>query len=886
MKTIIVGGVAGGASAAARLRRLDENAQILLLERGEFISFANCGLPYYAGGVIKEQEDLLLQSPDSFHKRFRIDVRVFSEVIGIDKDSKTITVKNHSTGETYIESYDKLILSPGAKPVIPRFNGVDNPNVFTLRNIPDTVAIMDYIRLHNAKSAVIVGGGFIGVEMAENLQDAGIETSIVEMQDHLMASLDFDMAAFVHNRIREKGVDLHLSNTVKEIINDGDETHVILSRGSLATDLVILAVGVKADTDFLINSGIRRNEQGGIIVNEQMLTSDPNIYAVGDAVEIVNFVSGQKAMIPLAGPANKQGRIAADNIYGIASKYEGTQGSSIIKVFDLTAASTGINEKQAIANGLNYEKSFTYSASHASYYPGGSSMTIKTIFDKTTGKILGAQIVGKDGVDKRCDVMAAAIRAGMTAHDLTNLEQCYAPPYNTAKDPVNFAGYVIENIMNGKVAIHHWHDVDALQQQDDALLLDVNTAEEFQNGHITGAINIPLDNLREHMHELDSSKRIFINCFSGLRSYIACRILSANGITCSNLSGGYQLYQAIKGGKTPPANSCYPKMPTTSTSVQSKKINSAQLLTTEQIKSVKGQGFLYNKGTRNFSGRVITENGILTDEQMSIVTQAARQFGNGNIALTVRLTLEIQGIPYEKIPEMVQFMEEHGLQIGGTGSKVRPIVACKGTTCSNGLCDTTSLGTIIHKRFYEGYRSVTLPHKIKIAIGGCPNNCVKPDLNDIGIVAIRTPKTIPDNCRGCKKCGVVDVCPISASAIKDNKITIDMDICNSCGKCIDKCYFDAMENTEVQYKVYVGGRWGKQIRHGSVLSKPVSEEEALDLIEKSILLFKKEGITGERFSDTIERLGMDYIDATLNSEKLLQEKSEILQIQTVGGAKF
>lgn len=296
-------------------------------------------------------------------------------------------------------------------------------------------------------------------------------------------------------------------------------------------------------------------------------------------------------------------------------------------------------------------------------------------------------------------------------------------------------------------------------------------------------------------------------------------------------------------------------------------------------------GFLYSKGTRNFSGRVITENGILTDEQMEVVTQAAKQFGDGNIALTVRLTLEIQGIPFEKIPEMVEFMEAHGLQIGGTGSKVRPVVACKGTTCSNGLCDTTTIGTMIHKRFYEGYRSVTLPHKFKIAIGGCPNNCVKPDLNDIGIVAIRMPKTIIDNCRGCKKCGVVDVCPVAASSLKDNKIFIDPDICNGCGKCIDKCYFDVMDNTEVQYQVCVGGRWGKQVRRGSPLSKPVSEAEALDLIEKSILLFKKEGITGERFSDTIERLGMDYINAELYSAKLLQEKNSILQIRTVGGAK-
>lgn len=390
--------------------------------------------------------------------------------------------------------------------------------------------------------------------MAENLKEAGLDTSIVEMQDHLIASLDSDMAAFVHNHMQEKGVKLYLSNSVKEIRNANEirKTEVILSDGSLATDVVILAVGVKPDTAFLNDSGIAMNGRGGIIVNENMLTSDPNIYAVGDVVEIVEFVTGHKTMIPLAGPANKQGRIAADNICGIPSVYGGTQGSSIIKIFDLTAAATGISEKTAKLMGLDYEKSFTYSGCRASYYPGSSDIIMKVIFDKTTGKILGAQVVGQDGADKRCDVLAMAIRAGMTAHDLTKLELCYAPPYNSAKDPVNFAGYVIENILNKNVTIHHWHDVRTLQQEDDVILLDVSTEEEFLSGHIAGAINIPLDNLREHLHELDSSKRIFINCLSGLRSYIACRILMANGYTCSNLSGGYLVYRTVTGRITPP----------------------------------------------------------------------------------------------------------------------------------------------------------------------------------------------------------------------------------------------------------------------------------------------------------------------------------------------
>ncbi len=885
MKIVIVGGVAGGASAAARLRRLDEDMEIILLERGRYISFANCGLPYYIGGAIKEQDDLVLQSPESFHNRFRVDARIFSEVLAVDYNAKNITVRNHGTGETYTEAYDKLILSPGAKPVVPTILGADGANVFTLRNIPDMLAIMEYIQEYGANRAVVVGGGYIGIEVAENLKDAGLDVAIVEMQEHLMASLDFDMAAFVHHHLLEKGIELYLSNAVKKIEATEDHTQVVLTEGSLNADLVIFSAGVKPDTAFLKDSGIALNERGGIIVNEHMMTSVPDIYAVGDAVETTEFITGQKAMIPLAGSANKQGRIAADNICGIPSTYQGAQGSSIIKVFDLTVAVTGMREKRAAGMGLDYEKSFTYSASHAKYYPGGSEMVIKTIFEKTTGKILGAQIIGQDGVDKRCDVMATAIRAGMTAHDLTNMELCYAPPYGSAKDPVNFAGYVIENILQEKVAIHHWHDIEKLKVDSGVILLDVRTPEEFQDGHIRGAVHIPLDQLRQNLQSLDSSKRIFVHCRTGLRSYIACRILSAHGFSCSNLSGGYHVYQTVVGKQTPPAAPCYPNPMACSSQAQAVSVKSASFLTAEQTKSVKGQGFLYNKGTRNFSGRVITENGILSEKQMAVVTEAARRFGNGNIALTVRLTLEIQGIPFEKIPEMVQFMEKHGLKTGGTGSKVRPIVVCKGTTCSNGLCDTATLGTIIHQRFYEGYRQVTLPHKFKIAVGGCPNNCIKPDLNDIGIVAIQSPELILDNCRGCLKCGVVDICPIGAASVKDKKIQIDYSICNGCGKCIEKCHFSALEGLEMQYKVYVGGRWGKQVRQGSPLSRPVSETEALDIIEKSTLLFKKEGKSGERFSDTIERLGMDYVESVLYGMELLDWKHDILQIQTKGGAK-
>lgn len=542
-KIVIVGGVAGGASSAARLRRLDENAEIIMFERGEYISFANCGLPYYIGGEIKEKSALILQTPQSFKSRFNVDVRINSEVTAIDRDSKTITVKTPDS--TYTESYDKLILSTGAEPIKPPIAGTVSDRVFTLRNIPDTYKIKDFLINENPKSVVIAGGGYIGIEMAENLKNAGLDVTVVEMGNQVIAPLDYDMACEVHKHIENKGVKLLLNHAVSAITEEADGLLIKLSKGEVHTDFLVMSIGVRPESSIAKAAGIAANERGGILVNENMLTNDENIYAVGDAVEVVDFVSGQKAMLPLAGPANKQGRIAADNICGIKSTYGGTQGSAILKIFDLTVAATGINEKTAKRLGLNYDKSFTFSASHATYYPGAEGMSIKTIYDRDTGRILGAQIVGREGVDKHCDVIAAAIRFGATAQDLTKLELCYAPPYSSAKDPVNMAGYVIENILTGKVKTFHWHDVAELQRESGATLLDVRTVAEFERGSIDGFKNIPLDELRLRLTELDKGKKIYVTCQIGLRGYIACRILSQNGFDCYNLSGGYRLFSQI-----------------------------------------------------------------------------------------------------------------------------------------------------------------------------------------------------------------------------------------------------------------------------------------------------------------------------------------------------
>lgn len=546
-KVLIVGGVAGGASAAARLRRLDEHAQIIMFERGEYISFANCGLPYYIGGDIKEKSALTLQTPLSFNARFNVDVRIKSEVILINTDEKYVTVENHNTGEKYTESYDKLILSMGAEPIKPNIDGISSNKVFTIRNIPDTYKLKDYIEQNKPKTAVVVGGGFIGVEMAENLHAAGLEVSLVEMADQVIAPIDYDMACDVHRHIESKGVNLLLGNGVTKISDEEDSLKITLTNGEINADLLVMAIGVKPESKIAKEAGIEVNERGCIVVDEHMQTNKQDVMAVGDAIETTDFVTGNKGFVPLAGPANKQGRIAADNICGLQSSYEGTQGSSILKVFDLAVAATGINEKTAKRLELDYDKVYTYSASHAGYYPGATNMAIKTIFEKSTGKILGAQIVGYDGVDKRCDVFATAIRAGMTAFDLTKLELCYAPPFGSAKDPVNMVGFVIQNMLTGKVKNFNWHDVADLPRNGSVTLLDCRTEIEYENGHIKGFINIPLDSIRSQINKIDKTRPVYVTCQIGLRGYVACRILSQNGFDVYNLGGGYRLYNSILG---------------------------------------------------------------------------------------------------------------------------------------------------------------------------------------------------------------------------------------------------------------------------------------------------------------------------------------------------
>ncbi len=559
MKVVIIGGVAGGASAAARLRRLDEHAEIIMFEKGPYISFANCGLPYNISGIISERENLLLQTPESFKERFNIEVRVFSEVISINRDSKTVSVRHSDKSgnviEEYEESYDRMILSPGSKPITPPIPGIDKKQIFTLWTIPDLDRIKAYMEEKDVCRAVVVGGGFIGLEVAENFAERGVHVTLVEAADQVMMPLDFEMAQVVHRHLDEEGVDLHLGSPVKgfEDTDDPRRVAVVMEDGvKLETDMVILAIGVRPQTELAEAAGLTLNKRKGIVVDQNMLSSDPDIYAVGDAVEIKDYMTGEQTMVPLAGPANRQGRMAAANVLGGNESYRGTQGTSIVKIFDITVAATGMNEKQLKAAGKEYGKDYlftmTHSKSHASYYPGALPLSMKMIFDPQTRKIIGAQLVGWEGVDKRVDVIATVIRMGGTVDVLTDLELAYAPPYSSAKDPVNMAGFVAENILNGYIEMVQWNE---LKDNETAVLLDVRDKEEFELGAIPGSTLLPLPQLRERLGELDKSKPYIIYCAQGLRGYIAARMMKQHGFeNVKNLAGGFGTWQPAMWNKS------------------------------------------------------------------------------------------------------------------------------------------------------------------------------------------------------------------------------------------------------------------------------------------------------------------------------------------------
>lgn len=545
MKILIVGGVAGGATAATRLRRLSEENEVIIFEKGQFVSFANCGLPYHISGTIDKRDALLLQTPESLKERYNLDVRVFSEVLSVDPKEKKISVKNLQTEELYTETFDKLLLSPGAEPIRPPFEGIDSDKIYTLRNIPDMDKIIE--KTAKAESFVVVGGGFIGLEVAENLIESGKKVKLIELGNQVMAPVDFDIASFVHEKAAQKGLDLLLNVGVQKFNDKGNTIEVFLNNGtSLETDAVILAIGVKPETKLAKDAGLAIGETGGILVNEYLQTSHPDIYAVGDAIEVEHFIHHKKVLIPLAWPANRQGRLVADNIVlGNKYQYSGSLGSSILKFFELSVASTGLNEKFLKRNNIPYKTAIVTRGHHAGYYPGAKNMVLKLIFDEQ-GKIFGAQAVGEQGVDKRIDVIATAIKGNLTVFNLPEIEITYAPPFNSAKDPVNIAGYAAENILNGNLEMVNYDDFWTFVKENEAVILDVRTSKEFEGGHIEGAVNINVDDLRENLQNLDKDKVYAIYCQVGLRGYLANRIMRNNGFKAVNLNGGYNLWSKVQ----------------------------------------------------------------------------------------------------------------------------------------------------------------------------------------------------------------------------------------------------------------------------------------------------------------------------------------------------
>lgn len=851
MKVVIVGGVAGGASAAARIRRLDEHAQIVMIERSGYVSYANCGLPYYVGGVITDREELTLQTPEGFRNRFGIDVRVGQEAVELHPEQHTVTVRRLEDGSTYALHYDKLILSPGARPVRPNLPGEDDPRVFTLRTVEDTLRIRAYLDEHPVRRAVVVGGGFIGLEAAENLQAQGLTVTVVDLASQIMPNIfDPEMAEYVKRHLQSKGIRVLTGNPLEAILGSGRVDAVKTGMGTLSADVVVLSIGIKPNTAFLADSGIELFK-GTVVVDEHLRTNLPDVYAAGDCALVKNRLTGAPQWSAMGSSANYEGRTLAQLLGGAEVRYPGALGTGVVKLPGLNAGRTGLTEAAAKAAGYDVETALCVVDDKAHYYPGAGSFIVKLLADRPTHKLLGIQVLGPGAVDKMVDIAVTGLSMGAKLEDFSNLDYAYAPPFSTAIHPFVQAAYILLNKLSG--ALESFTPAQyAAGEAKDYTVLDVGLQPSIQ-----GAVRIDLASVNGPLEGLDKDAKLLLVCAKGKRGYFLQNRLKYFGYTNTRvLEGGTTFNQVRVAGV-------------------------AASVTPEQITAVKALGFLFDKRTPDkFNGRVITRNGKITAEEQKVIAEAAERFGSGEVTMTTRLTLEIQGVPFENIEPMREFLAQHGLETGGTGSQVRPVVSCKGTTCQYGLIDTFDLSQEIHEKFYEGYHGIKLPHKFKIAVGGCPNNCVKPDLNDLGVVGQRVPQVELDKCRGCKVCQVEQVCPIHVAKVVDGKVVIDPNICNHCGRCVGKCPFHAVDQSTNGYRIYIGGRWGKKVAQGLALEKVfTSREEVLATIEKAILLFREQGITGERFADTVARLGFENVQEQLLQDDLLSRKEENLAAQ-------
>lgn len=853
MNILIVGGVAAGTKAAARLKRRCPDASVKLLTKSRRISYAGCALPYYVGGAIPDQASVTVNTPESFSALTGVQVITGCQVTAVDPAAHRVSAL--LDGEAVTESYDKLILATGAEPFVPEIPGVRLPGVFCLRTPEDAFGLSDYLQAHACRRAVIAGAGFIGLELAENLMARGLSVTVVDAASQILpGALDPEFADFAARRLRKEGLRLLTGSRILSVSGQDRASGIVSDAGPIPADVVILAIGIRPATDFLSGSGIAL-EKGAVLVDEQMRTNLPDIYAAGDCALVKNALTGSRQYSAMGSTANLTARLLANDLAGGDESYAGCLGTGVVRLLpDLNVGRTGLTEAQARAAGFDPVCVCACVDDKAHYYPGSGTFYLKLVADRPSRRLLGLQVLG-NAVDKLTDLAALAVSQGLTLEAFDTLDLAYAPPFSTAIHPLTQGCYILENKLSGALETMAPAEY-ALGAARDYQVLDVHPTPT-----IPGARWIDLTAVTGPIDGLDKDAKLLLVCARGKRAYFLQNRLKRFGYTNTRvLEGGASL-----------------------TAVRPQK--AAGRLSDEEIKRVKGLGCLQDKRFPDrFNIRVITRNGKLTSLEQKAVADAAELFGSGEVAMTTRLTLEIQSVPYEKLEDAMDFLRGVGLETGGTGSKVRPVVSCKGTTCQYGLCDTYDLSQQLHQLFYHDYHGVTLPHKFKIAVGGCPNNCVKPDLNDLGVIGQRLPQPDLSKCRGCKVCQIVAKCPIHAASLSGGKLQIDPDACNHCGRCVGQCPFHALDDSISGYKITIGGRWGKKIAQGRPLDHLfTSRQEVLDMVEKTILFYRDEGITGERFADTIARLGFDYVEDKLLNGTL--DKAAVLEKTVVGGAK-
>lgn len=860
MKIVILGGVAAGTKTAAKLKRENWNAEVVLITKDKQISYAGCGLPYFVGGLIESQDELIVNTPKQFSELTGVKVQIGKEAIGLNAEKKTVLIQDTDTQECEEIAYDQLVLATGARANRLNLEGKDLDGIFTVRTPQDAILIKNAVAEPRVKKAVVIGGGFIGLEMAENLAKQGCSVTVLEFASQILPEVfDEEMAGYIKKEVQKKGIRIMTNTKAERFLGEGKVSSVMTNNGNIPCDLVVVSAGIRPNTEFLNESGLKMDHAGRILTDASFKTNLEEVYAVGDCALVHHRMTGKEQYSPMGSSANLEGRTLAQILSGKKKTYPGVLGTAVLKLPDLNCGRTGLSESQAKEAGYEVETVLAIVNDKAHYYPDSSLFTIKMMADKTSHKLLGIQIIGAGNVDKMVDIAVTGLNMNAVLEDFENADYAYAPPFSTAIHPFTQAASILLNKIEGTMKSMTPKEY-AEGKAKDYKVLDVSSEPK-----IRGAKFVDLSTFDGNLPDCSKDEKLLLVCNRGRRAYFAQRRMMSAGYTQTVVLEGATLFNEVK------------------------VKNVSLAVTLEEITKVKAWGFLHDKNTPDcFNGRVITRNGKITAEESAVIAEAAKRFGSGEITMTSRLTLEIQKVPYENIEPLREFLAEHGLETGGTGSKVRPVVSCKGTTCQYGLIDTFDLSEEIHERFFHGYQSVKLPHKFKIAVGGCPNNCVKPDLNDLGIIGQRVPEIDFDKCRGCKVCQIEAACPIKIAHLEDGKIKVDPNACNHCGRCIGKCPFKAFEQSTYGYKVFIGGRWGKKTAKGLPLSKVFTDKnEVLDIVEKAILLFREQGITGERFADTVNRLGFENVESQLLDDALMNRKEENLaaQVHLKGGAK-